>query len=144
VNLVLLREDIERDEGKKLRAYRDSQGYWTIGIGHLLGSSPRMTDITEAECTALYNFDISEAIDLARSIIPQFDTLDDVRQRALTNMAFNRGEHMKTSTTITPAIIKGVETGVWTGLKSIIEASEWASQVGARALRLAQMLEDGR
>lgn len=30
------RELIIQREGEKLEAYRDSEGYWTIGVGHLL------------------------------------------------------------------------------------------------------------
>jgi lysozyme len=158
MDYIKLKAELARDEGRKLTAYKDTNGYWTIGVGHLLGTSPRMSNITDAECDALLDMDIDVAVAVCRRV---FDTgigmnadmwhiLDDVRQRALVNMAFNRGEgRMQTSTTITPAIRTAlVETydpvGRWKAVSNAIIASPWASQIGARATRLAKMLETGQ
>lgn len=141
-----LKHEMESDEGRMLTAYRDSKGFWTIGVGHLLGSSPRMSSITDDECDALYQWDIGWAEQLARTVVPQFDELADVRQRALVNMAFNRGDHLVHSTTILPAIKKAAASKLesdWTLLPGIIAASPWAKQVGARAVRLGRMLSTG-
>lgn len=67
-----------------------------------------------------------------------------VRRRALINMAFNRGGHMKTSTTITPAIKKALVDDNWAPVTAAIKASPWAKQIGARADRLAEMLATGK
>lgn len=155
MNLTKLRSELSRDEGRKLRAYKDSLGYWTIGVGHLLGSSPRMSDITEAECDALLDADIEVAYQSVKRVFPEarLDTghelLVPVRVRALVNMMFNRGEgRMKTSTSITPAIKAAILADtdhdiMWKRVTEAIKKSEWASQVGARATRLAHMLETG-
>ena len=49
-------------EGRRLKAYRDSVGVWTIGIGHTSAAGPpRVTPgltITEAECEAIFARDI--------------------------------------------------------------------------------------
>jgi hypothetical protein len=55
-------------------------------------------------------------------------------------MAFNRGGNMKTSTTITPAINKAIDSGNWQLVSSAISSSEWAKQVGTRADRILSML----
>lgn len=152
MNLDKLREELIRDEGKRLEAYRDSRGYWTIGIGHLLGSTPRMSSITEEECEALFTVDVREATDVCRRVFgatlltPMWAEWNDARMRALVNMAFNRGEgHMRESTTITPAIraALGSDYNNWKAVADAIKASPWATQVGARAARLAKMFDTG-
>lgn len=141
-----LRAELARDEGYRLSAYRDSLGYWTIGIGHLLGDVARMTSITPAEAEALLNADIDVAERLARSVVPLFDGMNDVRQRALVNMAFNRGQHLVTSTQILPAIVQATKTNLtvdWIAVAVVIANSQWAQQVGSRAARLGFMFEKG-
>jgi lysozyme len=144
VDRTRLQQELIRDEGKKLESYKDTRGYWTIGVGHLLGKDQRMLRITEEECNALLYVDIAEAESIARGCIPLFDKLNDARQRALVNMALNRGNHMKTSTTITPAInAAAAGLGPWSAVTKAINGSQWATQVGLRAIRLAGVLETG-
>lgn len=141
--------ELSRDEGRKLAVYQDTNMFWTIGVGHLLGSHPRMTVITEAECDALLEVDIQVAAGSLDRVLPGWRILDDVRQRALINMMFNRGEqHMRESTTITPALKVAIAADVdhdiaWNKVTSAIKMSPWAKQIGARADRLALMLEKG-
>lgn len=147
-----LRDELIRDEGLRLLAYRDTRDFWTIGVGHLLGKGekPRMTEITRREAEALLAVDVEDAEKLVAEVfgstIQHLSTASAeyrVRYRALVNMAFNRGGHMKTSTTITPAIKQALLDGSWVKVRKAIEASEWARQVGARATRLADMLVKG-
>lgn len=142
-----LYQDLVLCEKKLLTPYRDTNGYWTIGVGHLLGGgSPRMTHITEAECRALYDYDVRAAAELARDVIGPdlWPYGDDVRERALVNMAFNRGGHMRNSTTITPAIRAALAgDGSWDAVKRAIEDSPWAKQVKSRAVMLSHMLVTG-
>jgi lysozyme len=144
-----LQADLERDEGRVLTAYKDTNGFWTIGVGHLLGAHARMTAITDNECNALLEWDVRAAIAVACRVfsvdsIVFGDGPNAVRGRAIVNMTFNRGEtRMKNSTTITPAIKKGLATDDWAGITAIILVTPWAKQVGKRANRLAAMLETG-
>lgn len=149
----LLYLDLVRDEGKKLVSYQDTKGFWTIGVGHLLGKTRRMTEITEEECQALFAADAAEAELVARRVLDSSDTwhlLDWVRERALINIAFNRGEtNMRNSTTITPAIRTAMastfnQDEAWKAVAQAIVASPWADVIGARAGRLAYMLETGK
>ena len=138
-NLAALKRELERDEGKRLIAYKDSLGFWTIGVGHLLGGSPRMSTLTDDECEALLEWDIAKATDAARRLVPAFGTLSDERQRALVNMTFNRGEQrMRDSTKILPAILAASSGGDWALVREAFAGSQWASQVGPRAARLAE------
>lgn len=143
MDVVKLKAELERDEGRRLHAYRDSRGFYTIGVGHLIGAIPRILDLTDDECDALYFFDVRTAESLARSCVPAFDILGDVRQRALVNMAFNRGGHMKDSKTITPAINAAAADGDWDQVTLAIAASPWAAQIGDRSTRISTMLVQG-
>lgn len=142
---ALLRKELIRDEGEELEAYKDSLGYWTIGVGHLLGSTPRMTVITRAESRALLEADIDEAMRTAERWVPDIhkwdlDDLDGaVRQRAIINMAFNLGDKLGQFRNTLAAL----NAGNWEKAAEGMLASKWATQVGQRAVRLAHMVKTG-
>jgi lysozyme len=144
IDRVKIRNDLVRDEGMRTIAYKDSLGWWTIGVGHLLGNRARMTEITPQEVDALLDYDVNGALVSVERIF-SVANLDEVRLRALVNMTFNRGEdRMRKSSAITPAIQAALAgTGEWKAVSDAILVSPWAVQVGARAKRLAKMFETG-
>jgi lysozyme len=158
VDKAKLYDDLSRDEGERLTPYRDTKGLWTIGIGHLIDDGkplPRILRITKAESRAWFDDDVQWAIDLVHELFPQttwhgWNSFEDVRMRALVNMAFNRGEtHMRESTTITPAILFALQDTLtpsprWAAAAEAIRNSPWAAVIGQRAERLAYMLETGK
>ena len=147
MNYSLLRQELTRDEGLKTRAYKDSLGYWTIGVGHLLGSSPRMTELNEEEIRALLDYDIKSAEIAANSVFPnfmrlseqQYDDKTEVRKRALVNMCFNLGAKIK----MFKKFVSCVESMQWEQAGKEMLSSLWAKQVGDRALRLRDMIVNG-
>lgn len=155
----ILKAQLERDEGRHLKAYRDTStlvdgGFWTIGVGHLLGGGPRMSSITDQECDALLAGDIEVAVNALNRVfgIIALSALNPARMRAMVNMAFNRGEgRMRTSTTITPAIKVALHYRqadpefypAWAEVSKAIKASPWAAQIKGRADRLAKQFETG-
>ena len=134
-----LKQELRRDEGLRLEAYKDTVGKWTIGVGHLLGDSMRMEKITIAEAMALLERDVLDAEDALDASVPFWKTLDPVRQRVLVNMSFNLGGRLAGFVNFKVKLAKG----------QFIEASaemldsKWAKQVGARAERLAKTIEKG-
>lgn len=91
---------LKRDENIKLYPYKDSLGYWTIGIGHLIdrrmgGSLPSWIQpsfpITEQEAFELCRFDITNVLKELSQKLPQFPELSEVRQAVLASMAFQMG-----------------------------------------------------
>ena len=134
-----------------LDAYLDSNGLWTVGVGHLLHpgkvTEPRVRRITLREAMAWLDIDIEDAEVALDRVLPGWSNLSNMRQRALVNMAFNRGEkHMRESTTITPAIkaaMAGSILASWQPVKDAIVASPWAAQIKGRAVRIADMLVNG-
>ena len=84
---AVLRLELVRDEGIRLRPYTDAVGKLSIGCGR------NLTDvgITTAEVEVLLEHDIDVAIAELDRTQPWWTRLDGVRQRVLVNMAFNMG-----------------------------------------------------
>lgn len=138
MNRAALKTELIRDEGLKLAAYKDSLGFWTIGVGHLLGSKPRMTEINVSEAYALLEADIDEAERRAERFLGGA-VLDDVRMRAIVNMAFNLGGKLYAFEDFQ----KAVKAGDWEKAGAEMSDSKWSGQVGERAVRLRNMIEVG-
>lgn len=155
-NRQLLEDELARDEGKRLKAYKDTKGKWTIGIGHNLddcGSKPlprTVADIlahgiTEAEQDAFFDYDIARTVaDLDRKL-PWWRSLDPVRQRVIINMCFNMGIGNKTSGLLSFVNTLGmIERKEFSRAADAMLKSKWAKQVGMRANRLSEMMRKGR
>lgn len=138
MNRAALKTELVRDEGLRLAAYKDSLGFWTIGVGHLLGSKPRMSEVTVSEAYALLEDDMDEAETRAKRFIGDTE-LDEVRMRAVVNMAFNLGAKLYDFEGFQAAL----KAGDWEKAGAEMADSRWATQVGPRALRLRAMIETG-
>ncbi len=107
---TLIRE-LNKVEGDELTPYRDTNGYWTIGIGHLItkdelssgkiyinGTPVRWRNgITQAQCDALLMQDIGWAESAVNALVKVPLTQD--RFDALVSFTFNVGaEALRTST----------------------------------------------
>lgn len=131
-----LRHDLLRDEGLRLKPYRDSVGKLTIGVGRNLDD----LGITEREAMDLLANDIARTeVELDRAL-PWWRDLTDGRQRALLNMAFNLGVPRLVGFRRMLAALAGGEYET-----AAVEAldSQWARQVGDRARRIADLLRRG-
>jgi lysozyme len=130
-----LRRDLIRDEGLRPRAYRDTVGKLTAGVGRNLED----VEFTAAEIDLMLETDIDRCVlDLVK--FPWFPLLDPVRQRALVNMRFNLGPKGFRGFF---GMIKAIEQGEYGRAAQHMLASKWAVQVGRRAVRLAEMMRDG-
>lgn len=137
--LQQLKKELTRDEGRHLSVYRDTEGYYTIGVGHYLGRDKRMSVITDEECDALFSADIVEAEQTADRHLPGWRDLDPVRQRAILNMCFNLGDRIGGFR----RFIAAVARRDWAEAGKEMMMSRWAQQVKARAVRLRAMIETG-
>lgn len=141
MNIILLKQELIRDEGLRTSSYLDSLGYWTIGVGHLLGTSPANQGLvwSEEKCYQQLELDIQEATALVTSC-PWFQACNtDARQRALTNMAFEMGHKLLSFTTFLSLLQQGKYKEAGEDLKTTL----WAHQVPARASRIIAMIENG-
>lgn len=131
-----LREAVQTDEGLRLVPYVDTVGKVTIGYGR------NLTDVgvTKGEALQLLDNDLTNAIATLTRAHPIVLTLDPVRQIVLANMAFNLG---------VPALSgfkqlwAALEVGNYQDASIAMLDSHWATQVGARATRLASEMLSG-
>jgi lysozyme len=133
----LIRQII-RHEGFKKFPYRCTAGKLTIGVGRNIDD----VGISESEALFLLENDIDRVTAELRSR-DYFQAVegDDVRSRVLIDMAFNLG---------IAGLDKFRRTLDAVKRKDFVEASDlmlesrWATQVGQRARRLAEMMKTGR
>lgn len=129
-------DQLIRDEGLQLKAYQDSKGIWTIGIGRNLQDKGISKD--EAE-NMLWN-DLKDVALGIVAALPWSQRLDSPRFGVLKNMAFNLGvvgllqfRNMLTK----------LQANDYDGAAAEMLNSEWAKEVGARADRLALQMRTG-
>ncbi|VVD96546.1 lysozyme [Pandoraea iniqua] len=127
--------ELSRDEGRKLKPYIDTVGKTTIGVGRNLSD----VGISDAECDAMLQNDIARTVGWLDRNVSWWRDLDAVRQRVVVNMAFNLGGGLLTFVNTLAAMRRGDYGAAADGML----ASKWATQVGARAQRLSQMMRTG-
>jgi len=129
-------KDLSRDEGVRLAPYKDIVGKLTIGIGRNLDDM----GITLDEAQYLLNTDITRTITEAERLWPWLGSLDEPRLRACLNMVFNLGT---TKFGTFGKLHAALKAGDWQLAHDEALNSKWATQVGARAERIANVLLNG-
>ena len=149
---AMIRE-LRRDEGERLTSYIDTEGYWTIGVGILIdpkrGGDPKPfcvdlrggRTITQEQSSDLLSKAILDKMRLLDIRIPWWRDLSEVRQRVVLNMAYNIGVEGLMMFKNTLAALKA---GDYKRTASGMLGSKWATQVKARADRLAWMMENDK
>jgi lysozyme len=133
----LLRMQLIRHEGLRLFPYRDSVGKLTIGVGRNLDD----VGVSAVEAYTLLDNDLDRTIGHLVTRYPAwFVGLDDARQAAIINVAFNLGPAK--FATFSKAIA-ALDRGDWLEASSELLVSRWASQVGRRAVELASQVKTG-
>jgi lysozyme len=136
--------ELRRDEGVRYAPYRDTKDIPTAGVGHNLQASPLPAGwsypLTDDQVNQLLMSDLANVFaDLNRDL-PWWTDLNDVRQRVVANMMFNLGSNKLLGFKNTLAAMR---QGRYDDAAAGMLNSAWASQVGARAQRLAQMMRSG-
>ena len=135
IDLQALKTQLFVDEGDRPKPYVDTVGKVSIGVGRNLtdvGISPDERDLMLAN-------DIQRTLIWLDANISWWRTLDDARQGALANMAFDLRAHLLEFTNTLAAI----RAHNWQMAYNGMLASEWAKEVGDRATRLAQTMLTG-
>lgn len=131
-----------REEGYRRKAYKDHLGNWTIGVGHLLGTSPKFATYVWDDETILKTLEINvdTAVAAAKEIFPQYDIFSPGLQLAMADMLFNLGE---------ARFRKFKQTIRFINESRFVEAAEgalqslWATQVPNRAKRVTDLIRAG-
>jgi lysozyme len=128
------------DEGVVLHAYQDHLGYWTIGCGRLIDKR-RGGGITRAEAFYLLGNDVDRFEQAVLARFPWVQMLDDARQVALFNLAFNLGIDGLSKFVNT---LRAIQDGDWGVAAAGLRRSLWFKQVQrARSERIINMILTG-
>lgn len=143
----LLVEQLKKDEGLRLKAYKDTVGVWTIGYGHTGPEVKRGLTWTREKAEAVLVEDVLDHNAKLAAALPWVGGLDPVRRRVLQNMAFNLG--IGSAATGKGLLgfkntLEFVRTGQYDKAADGMLASKWARQVGNRAVRLAKQMRTGQ
>lgn len=143
MNRDLFRVEIERDEGVRLKPYRDSEGFLTIGVGWNLDANGLPAEVV----ALLREIATDRAMSDLDSIEPRWRELSEIRQRVLVNMAYNLGHKrfslFKRFWAAVREYLSGENPYAALTARNELKDSLWARQVGARAERLIEMWERG-
>jgi lysozyme len=134
--------ELVRDEGVRLKPYRDTVGKLTIGVGRNLddvGVSQAEAEFLLANDVERTRADLDRAIPWWRGPSP-WKPVDPVRQRVLLNMAFNMGAD---EVARWPNWLAAVQSGNYEAASDSMLKTLWARQVGVRANRLSEMMRTG-
>lgn len=128
------------DEGMVLKPYRCAAGKLTIGVGRNLDD----VGLSKSEAMLLLGADIERVeADLDRCL-PWWRSMSEARQSALANMCFNMGlGDSKRGLLSFRNTLAAMQSGDYKKAAQGMRDSAWAKQVGARAERLAKMMEVG-
>lgn len=129
-------ELIRAHEGLRLKPYRCTAGYLSIGYGRNLDS----VGISELEAESMLQQDISAASRWLLEVLPWSFGLDAPRHAALLDLRFNLG----------PGGLLGFRKFLaaaaradWPRAAQELRESLWYGQVGVRAPRIVGMIETG-
>lgn len=146
---MTLREQIKRDEGRRLDPYVDCcgkswrvcacavKGHLTIGYGRNLDAF----GITPEEAELLLDHDEARKLAAVREALPWAESeLSAPRFAVLVNMAFNMGIG---GLLAFKKMLAAVRAGDFPRAATEMLDSKWAAQVGIRANRLADQMRSG-
>ena len=133
---VALRRQLERHEGRRLKVYRCTAGYLTIGVGRNLEGR----GITNDEADYLLDHDIDLCIAGLEARYAWFTGLDAVRQRAMVDLAFNLG--LAGLATFRKCLAAMARTD-YDAAANELHDSAWFTQVGVRGPRIVGMVRTG-
>jgi GH24 family phage-related lysozyme (muramidase) len=133
--LDIAAQHIAADEGRRKFPYVDTVGKITIGVGHNLTDDGLPDNLIDM----LFDGDLERAESVCRQHILTFDALTDNRKAALMDMAFCLDSKIGGFHDMIAAIARGD----WKGAAAAELDSDFAREVGTRANRIADMLENG-
>jgi len=124
-------------EGNRKFPYTDTTGNLTIGVGHNLTAK----GLSPSQIRNILSDDINDTVSFLGKNLPWWAGMnDDVRQRALADMAFNLMGKILDFKTMLPAI----QAKNWDAAADALLASKFAQQTGIRAIHLASMIRTGK
>ena len=137
MGLVKLERQLSIDEGRRALVYTDTVGKITGGIGRNLTDRPFFDD----EIALMLKNDIALVQTELDQRLPWWREMTDARQNVLANMCFNLGINRLMGF---GKILAHMRVGEYEAAAGEMLNSKWAKQVGARAVRLAALMREGK
>ena len=143
MDLNLLREQLEIDEGRVDALYNDHLGYATFGIGHLvLESDPEYgqeigTPVSADRVVETFEQDCENVLRDCNILYEDFDDLPSEAQQVIANMMFNMGRPRLSRF---KGMKRGVDSRNWNEAADEMVDSAWYRQVPKRAKRLVRRI----
>lgn len=148
MNREILKEQIKRHEGEVLEIYKDSLGYLTFGVGHLVKEDdpefgqPEGTPVSQERVDEVYDIDFDKHVEECIHVFKgkggeDFYSLPEDIQHVLINMTFNLGG---TRFAKFNNMWKGVIENDWEKVAVEMEDSRWFKQVGRRSIELQEIV----
>ena len=143
MNIELLREHLEIDEGVKYEVYNDHLGFATFGVGHLvLESDPEYgseigTAVSESRVIEAFEQDCENVLRDCNILYEDFGDLPEEAQQVIANMMFNMGRPRLTKFR---GMKRGVDSRNWNDAADEMVDSTWYKQVTNRADRLVNRM----
>lgn len=135
-----LTKQLNRDEGRRRSAYKDSKGYLTIGVGRLIDAK-KNGGLSDDEMDYLLRNDIERVEKEVLKKLPWASNLNPARLGVLLNMAFQMGPRGLLGFKNTLAMIK---SGDYEGAAAGMLNSKWARYDSPnRAKRLSTQMKTG-
>lgn len=150
MDTAALKAQLREHEGVRDRAYRDTRGILTVGVGFNLTRSDARTRLaavgadyayiasglralTPQQIDELLDFTIAEATAAARDVVPDLPDLPDPIQLVLVDMVFNLGA---AGLRRFRKMLAAVAARDWPEMARQMEDSAWFAQVGVRSQQL--------
>ena len=143
MDLQVLREQLEIDEGRVDALYNDHLGYATFGVGHLvLESDPEYgseigTPVSESRVIEAFEQDCENVLRDCDILYEDFDDLPEEAQQVIANMMFNMGRPRLSKF---KGMKRGVDSRDWNAAADEMVDSGWYKQVTNRADRLVERI----
>ncbi len=152
LDLYTIQERLQIHEGLRLKPYFCTRGKQTIGVGRCLDTNPLTKEeervvgdwrhgITKGAAVYLLHNDIRRIVKECKKKIKFFADLDDERQYALIDMAFNLGINGLLQF---KKMLAALACGNYKTAAAECLASKYAKDVGIRAKRIARTIESGK
>lgn len=143
MNIIQLRKELEVDEGRIEKIYKDHLGYLTFGIGHLIlisdpeNGSPVDTPVSAERVNEAFEKDVQVVLKDCEILYPDFYEKPEEVQLIVANMMFNMGRSRLTKFR---NMKKAVDKKNYMLAADEMIDSNWYKQVTNRADRLVQRM----
>lgn len=153
---VDIQEQIALHEGQVNYPYKDSRGFWTIGIGHLIGDGSdealarsgyskytKDNPMPDEEVSTLFQKDLDKHKKIAESY-PFYEGMSDEGKKAILDLTFNMGDFYNKKKPDGSYEWKNLREqlnrGDWNAAADNLASSAYARQVGNRAVTVTNQL----